>query len=130
MYWKIYIELKDEYPEFEIPNHGLVSLSRGRYNCIFVSSCFIRNLTAWASNGVLMLNNCLTVRAGEAGSHFNKGWEDFTDRVVNIVDKYGGANLPTAGAGSDSAGFGRGVVFLAWGTPAGKRVAKLDKVWA
>ncbi|KAH0585053.1 hypothetical protein H2248_008319 [Termitomyces sp. 'cryptogamus'] len=105
----IYIELREEYPEFEIPNHG--------------------NLTAWALNGVLMLNTCLTVRAGEAGSHLNRGWEEFTDRVVNIVDKYGGANLPTVGAGSNSAGIGRGVVFLAWGAPAGKRVAKLDKVW-
>ncbi|KAG5351575.1 hypothetical protein C0989_005791 [Termitomyces sp. Mn162] len=103
----IYIELREEYPEFEIPNHG--------------------NLTAWALNGVLMLNTCLTVRAGEAGSHLNRGWEEFTDRVVNIVDKYGGANLPTVGAGSNSAGIGRGVVFLAWGAPAGKRVAKLDK---
>ncbi|KAG6898192.1 hypothetical protein C0992_003304 [Termitomyces sp. T32_za158] len=103
----IYIELKAEYPEFEIPNHG--------------------NLTAWARAGVLMLNTCLTVRAGEAGSHSNRGWEEFTDRVVDIVDKYGGANLPDVGVGSDGAGVGRGVVFLAWGAFASKRVAKLDK---
>ncbi|KAF9466529.1 uracil-DNA glycosylase [Collybia nuda] len=102
----IYAELKAEYPEFKPPQHG--------------------NLTAWASNGVLMLNTCLTVRAGDAGSHSNKGWEDFTDRVVDVVDKYGGANLPTAG-GSEGTGIGRGVVFLAWGAWAGKRVAKLGK---
>lgn len=76
-----------------------------------------------------MLNTCLTVRAGNAGSHSNKGWEEFTDRVVDIVDKYGGANLPGVGMGSDSTGVGRGVVFLAWGAFASKRVAKLNKVW-
>ncbi|KAG6868314.1 hypothetical protein C0993_005039 [Termitomyces sp. T159_Od127] len=106
---KIFIELKAEYPEFEVPNHG--------------------NLTAWARTGVLMLNTCLTVRAGAAGSHSNRGWEEFTDRVVDIVDKYGGANLPGVGLGSDGVGVGRGVVFLAWGAFASKRVAKLDKVW-
>ncbi|KAF5382070.1 hypothetical protein D9615_004281 [Tricholomella constricta] len=103
----IYIELKAEYPEFEVPKHG--------------------NLSTWATNGVLMLNTCLTVRGGEAGSHSNKGWEEFTDRVVDVVDKYGGANLPTAGAGSESTGIGRGVVFIAWGAWAGKRVAKLSQ---
>ena len=76
----------------------------------------------WAEGGVLMLNTCLTVRAHSAGSHQGKGWEQFTDRVVEVVDRYGGANL---GAKS---GFGRGVVFLAWGAWAAKRVAKLSKV--
>ena len=70
-----------------------------------------------------MLNTCLTVRAAQAGSHSNKGWEDFTDKVVDIVDRYGGANL-----GAENLGFGRGVVFLAWGAWAAKRVAKLSKV--
>jgi uracil DNA glycosylase len=83
---------------------------------------FCRNLTAWAEAGVLMLNTCLTVRARTAGSHQGKGWEQFTDRVIEVVDRYGGANL---GAKS---GFGRGVVFLAWGAWAAKRVTKLSKV--
>ncbi|KAF9046882.1 uracil-DNA glycosylase [Hymenopellis radicata] len=74
-------------PTFIVPNHG--------------------NLTAWASNGVLMLNTCLTVRAHEPGSHSNKGWEQFTDKVVDT-------------------GFGRGVVFLAWGSWAANRVKKLS----
>lgn len=81
-------------------------------------------MTAWADNGVLMLNTCLTVRAGQAGSHSKKGWEEFTDKVVDVVDKYGGANL----GDPESAGFGRGVVFLAWGSWAAKRVEKLSKV--
>jgi len=68
-----------------------------------------------------MLNTCLTVRASSAGSHQGKGWEQFTDRVIEVVDRYGGANL---GAKS---GLGQGVVFLAWGSWAAKRVAKLSK---
>src|SRR6266702_7694379 len=84
----------------------------------------IRNLTAWAEAGVLMLNTCLTVRAHSAGSHQGKGWEQFTDRVIETVDRYGGTNL------GKKSGVGRGVVFLAWGAWAAKRVAKLSKVRA
>ncbi|KAG1773552.1 uracil-DNA glycosylase [Suillus occidentalis] len=102
----IYAEIKSEYPEFEPPKHG--------------------NLTAWAENGVLMLNTCLTVKANKAGSHSGKGWEEFTDKVVDVVDKYGGANL-SSGGDSDMNGIGRGVVFLSWGSWAAKRVAKLNK---
>jgi uracil-DNA glycosylase len=70
-----------------------------------------------------MLNTCLTVKATQAGSHSNKGWETFTDKVVDVVDKYGGANI----GDSDRSSTGRGVVFLAWGAWAAKRVAKLNK---
>lgn len=74
-----------------------------------------------------MLNTCLTVQANQAGSHSGKGWEDFTDKVVDVVDRYGGANLDSGG-NSDISGIGRGVVFLTWGAWAAKRVAKLNKV--
>ncbi|KAJ7593537.1 uracil-DNA glycosylase-like protein [Mycena floridula] len=101
----IYAEILAEYPEFKAPKHG--------------------NLTVWADNGVLMLNTCLTVRAGVAGSHSDKGWEQFTDKVVDVVDKYGGANIVGAD-GSPATGIGRGVVFMAWGAWAAKRVVKLN----
>ncbi|KAH9989013.1 uracil-DNA glycosylase-like protein [Russula vinacea] len=97
----IYTEIKAEYEGFVPPKHG--------------------NLTAWAEAGVLMLNTCLTVRARSAGSHQGKGWEQFTDRVIEVVDRYGGANL------GEKSGLGQGVVFLAWGSWAAKRVAKLNK---
>ncbi|KAG8728475.1 hypothetical protein FRC11_010976, partial [Ceratobasidium sp. 423] len=97
----MYKEIKSSYPSFEPPKHGY--------------------LTSWANQGVLLLNTSLTVRAGQAGSHAGKGWETFTDAVVKAVDKYGGASL------SGSNGVGRGVVFMAWGAWAGKRVAGLDK---
>lgn len=62
-------------------------------------------LIPWAKQGVLMLNSCLTVRAGQAGSHHNMGWEIFTDRVINELN-----NKKTP------------VVFLLWGSPAAKKV--------
>ncbi|KAK6820505.1 uracil-DNA glycosylase-like protein [Apiospora arundinis] len=88
----IFIGLKKDYPDFVVPakNAGL--------------------LTPWADRGVLMLNTCLTVRAHEANSHANRGWERFTQRVIDLV----------------AARRTRGVVFMAWGTPAGKRVMKVD----
>ncbi|CAK7220747.1 uracil DNA glycosylase [Sporothrix curviconia] len=68
-------------------------------------------LTPWAERGVLMLNTCLTVRAHEANSHSNHGWEKFTQRIIDLV-----AQRST-----------RGVVFMAWGSPAAKRVVKIDE---
>lgn len=67
-------------------------------------------LTPWATRGVLLLNTCLTVRAHEANSHANRGWERFTQKVIDLV----------------AARRARGVVFMAWGTPAGKRVVKIN----
>jgi len=45
------------------------------------------NLERWASQGVLLLNATLTVRAHQAGSHQKKGWEEFTDSVINVINK-------------------------------------------
>jgi uracil-DNA glycosylase len=43
-------------------------------------------LEAWAKQGVLLLNTVLTVRAGEAASHQKRGWEEFTNRVIDAVN--------------------------------------------
>lgn len=88
----MYTALKKDYPNFSPPprNGGL--------------------LTPWADRGVLLLNTCLTVRAHEANSHSNKGWEKFTQKVIDTV----------------AAKRTRGVVFLAWGSPAQKRCAKIN----
>ena len=45
------------------------------------------NLERWAEQGVLLLNATLTVRAHQAGSHQNKGWETFTDAVIKIISE-------------------------------------------
>ncbi|HEX2314195.1 MAG TPA: uracil-DNA glycosylase [Thermomonospora sp.] len=44
------------------------------------------DLTPWAEQGVLLLNAVLTVRAGEAGSHAGKGWEEFTDAAISALN--------------------------------------------
>jgi uracil-DNA glycosylase len=66
-------------------------------------------LLPWAERGVLLLNVVLTVRAGEANSHRNRGWERFTAAVLAAVV----ANP-------------RPVAFLVWGKPAAARIASLD----
>jgi uracil-DNA glycosylase len=63
----IYKELKQEFADFEIPNHG--------------------NLIPWARQGVLLLNATLTVTRGKANSHANQGWEIFTDDVIAALNE-------------------------------------------
>lgn len=67
------------------------------------------DLTHWAEQGVLMLNACLTVRAHEANSHAKRGWEQFTESVLKVALSQ---NQP--------------IVLLLWGTPAQKRVEKMN----
>lgn len=68
------------------------------------------NLERWAKQGILLLNATLTVRESEAGSHQNKGWEDFTDAVIQQI--------------SDQK---ENVVFLLWGGFAKKKGSKIDR---
>ena len=52
-------------------------------------NCYIPNngyLKKWADQGILLLNAVLTVRAGEANSHRNKGWENFTNKIIELVN--------------------------------------------
>lgn len=51
------------------------------------------DLTAWADQGVMLLNRCLTVRPGESASHRGKGWEAVTERAIEALVERGG---PTA----------------------------------
>lgn len=46
------------------------------------------NLSKWAEEGVLLLNTALTVRAGQANSHRNRGWEPFTDSVIRKISEH------------------------------------------
>ena len=68
------------------------------------------DLTCWARQGVLLLNATLTVRAGMAGSHQGRGWEEFTDAVIRELN-----------AGRD------GLVFILWGGYAKKKGAMIDR---
>lgn len=67
------------------------------------------NLEKWAKQGVLLLNATLTVRAGQAGSHQGKGWEVFTNTVIQTV--------------SD---LRAGIVFLLWGKYAQEKQSLID----
>jgi len=62
----IFKELKSDL-NCRIPNHGC--------------------LEAWAKQGILLLNAVLTVRAGQANSHKDKGWERFTDAVIRVINE-------------------------------------------
>lgn len=67
------------------------------------------SLTPWANQGVLLINTVLTVRAGEANSHRRRGWEDFTDAVIDVV------NSKT-----------ERVVFILWGASAQQKMGRLN----
>jgi uracil-DNA glycosylase len=68
------------------------------------------SLTSWASQGVLLLNATLTVEAGRAGSHQNKGWEQFTDAVIDVISTQ-----------CDQ------IVFLLWGNYAKQKGKRIDR---
>lgn len=86
----IYKELATDIADFEKPEHG--------------------NLSHWAQQGVLLLNTVLTVEQGQANSHKNVGWEQFTDGVISTINSE-----------FDN------VVFLLWGAPAQKKAMLIDK---
>lgn len=67
------------------------------------------DLTRWAQQGVLLLNATLTVHAGNAGSHQHKGWEEFTDAVVSVLNQK------------------EHLVFMLWGAYAQKKGAHIDR---
>ncbi|SDO50659.1 uracil-DNA glycosylase [Alkalicoccus daliensis] len=75
---------------FEIPKHGF--------------------LQKWADEGVLMLNSVLTVRAGQPHSHKGKGWEEFTNEVIDRLNE---REKP--------------VIFLLWGKPAQEKAERVDQ---
>jgi uracil-DNA glycosylase len=67
------------------------------------------HLQSWANQGVLLLNSVLTVEQAKAGAHHGKGWEIFTDRVIDILNEQK-----------------ENLVFLLWGAPAQKKALRVD----
>ena len=68
------------------------------------------NLTRWAEQGVLLLNATLTVRAHQAGSHQNRGWETFTDAAIRVLAEQR-----------------EHLVFILWGSYAQRKGAFIDR---
>ncbi|MCI5648018.1 MAG: uracil-DNA glycosylase [Fusicatenibacter sp.] len=94
-------------PEVDIPP-SLVNIYRELESDL---GCYIPNngyLEKWARQGVLMLNTVLTVRAHQANSHKDIGWEEFTDAAIHVL-----------------AGLDRPMVFILWGKPAQRKKAMI-----
>jgi uracil-DNA glycosylase len=68
------------------------------------------NLTAWAKQGVLLLNSVLTVEQAKPAAHQNKGWEQFTDKVIELINQQE-----------------RSVVFVLWGAYAQQKGKMIDR---
>lgn len=68
------------------------------------------SLVSWGKQGVLMLNSVLTVEHGKAGSHHKRGWEEFTDKVIEVLNDHK-----------------KNLVFILWGSPAQKKAAHVDE---
>ena len=95
-------------PEVDIPP-SLVNIYKELQDDL---GCRIPNngyLVKWASQGVLMLNTVLTVRAHMANSHRGKGWEEFTDAAIAALNKQD-----------------RPIVFILWGRPAQTKARMLN----
>lgn len=85
----IYKEMKSDIEGFKIPNHG--------------------DLTAWATQGVLLLNDTLTVERNRPGSHSKLGWKIFTTEILKIINQKA-----------------KNVVFILWGNHAKQKKELID----
>ena len=75
---------------FSVPNGipsppSLVNIFNEIKNDLNIDNHGKSNLENWAKQGVLLMNATLTVRAHNPGSHQNKGWEKFTDRIISLI---------------------------------------------
>lgn len=89
---------------------SLVNIFREIESDLGIRIKFSGDLTRWASQGVLLLNATLTVRARQAGSHQRRGWEEFTDYVIRVLN-------------SEK----QNLVFFLWGAYAQKKGESIDR---
>lgn len=97
-------------PGVAIPR-SLINIYQELYNDLGVPPAPSGDLSRWASQGVLLLNATLTVRAGEAGSHQGHGWEELTDAAVRALAEKR-----------------EGLVFILWGSYAQRKGAFIDRM--
>ena len=91
------------------PPPSLVNMYKEIHKDLGITPSTSGNLECWAEQGVFLLNATLTVRASTAGSHQNKGWEKFTDKVIQNLS-----------AGREN------LVFLLWGNYARAKRTLID----
>lgn len=95
-------------PEVKIPP-SLKNIFKELHSDIGMNMPHTGDLSSWATQGVLLLNSVLSVRAHEAASHKNKGWEKFTDTVIKIISEQT-----------------ENIVFILWGNYAKKKGRYID----
>jgi uracil-DNA glycosylase len=88
---------------------SLQNINRELYEDIGVNNTHTGYLQPWAEQGVLLLNAVLTVEAGKSNSHQGKGWEIFTDKIIEVINRES-----------------KGVVFILWGGYAQKKGTAID----
>lgn len=96
-------------PEVKPQPKSLLNINKELLDDLGIDNSHTAYLQSWASQGVLLLNAVLTVEEGNANSHQNKGWEIFTDAVIQAI--------------SDQK---EHVVFILWGAYAQKKGTKID----
>lgn len=99
---------------FSVPDHtpippSLQNIFKEIKNDLEITPFNTGNLERWAKQGVLLLNATLTVRANVAGSHQGKGWEIFTDKVIQLLSKKK-----------------KNLVFILWGSYAQQKKKLID----
>ena len=89
---------------------SLINIFKELHDDVGVTIPVSGNLTRWATQGVFLLNATLTVRAHQAGSHQNRGWEQFTDAVIRQLSQKR-----------------EGLIFLLWGNYARAKATLIDR---
>ena len=92
------------------PPPSLVNIYKEMKSDLGLSPPLHGNLQSWAEQGVLLLNSVLTVEAGRAASHQGKGWEQFTDAIIRLLNAQS-----------------RPLVFILWGSYGQKKAAFVDR---
>ena len=98
------------HPDVKPLPKSLLNINKELLDDLGVNNAHTGYLQPWAEQGVLLLNAVLTVEAGKANAHQNKGWETFTDKVIQTVNQYT-----------------ENTVFILWGAYAQKKGNIIDR---
>jgi len=88
---------------------SLLNINKELLDDLNINNMHTGYLQAWAKQGVLLLNSILTVEAGRSNSHQGVGWEQFTDKIIEIINQQC-----------------HNVVFILWGSYAQKKGSSID----
>jgi len=88
---------------------SLLNINKELFDDLGIDNSHTGYLQPWAKQGILLLNAVLTVEAGKSNSHQGKGWEKFTDKIIDIINKKC-----------------NNIVFILWGAYAQKKGISID----